>query len=275
MYMVEIIQMGPLASGLNLKEVIRVAEKSQKHFQFILGNPINTLGEPDTEGEYRVSDLAKLLEARRTQSCADVAVGVTDSPLYWELFSGIDKASNSVVISTSPTDPLLAKVNKSKAAYVLVEIAAQLLAIEYRRLKNISAEPEDCAPPWHGETKLCLFDYCGDPPQTVKKLITPKLCPQCLALLDSANVRESVKKACLNLAKRAVRAKFLHQLLTVLGHPLVGFFFGGAFSVVILEGLRKRGVDPFWASLIFLTLPLFVIIILILLSRWRSRHDLF
>src|ERR1700737_3495374 len=130
MQMVEIVQMGPLASGLNLKEVTRVANKSQKHFQFVLGNPINTLGEPDIEGEYKVADLAKLLDARRTQSCADIAIGVTDSPLYWELFSGIDSASNNVVISTSPTDPLLAKVNKSKAAYVVVEIAAQLLAIE-------------------------------------------------------------------------------------------------------------------------------------------------
>jgi hypothetical protein len=274
MHTVEIIQMGPLTSDLNLREVTKVANKSQKHFHFLLGNPLNSLGEPDTEGEYKVADLAKLVEARRTQSCADIAVGVTDSPLYWELFSGIDSASNNVVISTSGTDPLLAKVNKSKAAYVLVEIAAQLLAIEYRRLVALSAEPEDCAPPWHGETKLCLFDYCGDPPQTVKKLITPKLCLQCLALLESANIQESIKKACLNLAKRGVRARFLHQLLTVLGNPILGFFFGGAFSVLVLEGLRKLGVDLFWASLLFVILPLALIIILIMVSRWKSRNDL-
>lgn len=266
--------MGPLTSDLNLREVTKVANKSQKHFHFLLGNPLNSLGEPDTEGEYKVADLAKLVEARRTQSCADIAVGVTDSPLYWELFSGIDSASNNVVISTSRTDPLLAKVNKSKAAYVLVEIAAQLLAIEYRRLVDLSAEPEDCAPPWHGETKLCLFDYCGDPPQTVKKLITPKLCLQCLALLESANIQESIKKACLNLAKRGVRARFLHQLLTVLGNPILGFFFGGAFSVLVLEGLRKLGVDLFWASLLFVILPLALIIILIMVRRWKSRNDL-
>lgn len=137
---------------------------------------------------------------------------------------------------------------------------------------------------WNGAKRnagrgLCELACAGarafDLPQTIKKLITPKLCPQCLALLDSANVQESVKKACLDLAKRAVRARFLHQLLTVLGHPLVGFFFGGAFSVVVVEGLRKYEVDAFWASLIFLTLPLVVIIILILISRWRSRNDLF
>src|SRR5229473_916222 len=119
---VVIVQMGALATGLNLEEVTRVANKGQRHFEYFLGDRINRLGEPDTEGEYKVDDLTNLLEARRIQECADIAVGIVDSKLYWGLFSGVDRASNNVVISTAePADSVLRRENKSKAAYVLVE----------------------------------------------------------------------------------------------------------------------------------------------------------
>ena len=271
---VVIVQMGPLATGLNLKAVTKVANKGQKHFEFVLGDPTN-LGEP-TEGEYKVADLATLLEARRTQECVDIVVGVTDQPLYWELFSGIDGASNNIVITTAkPAASLLSRVNKSTSAYVLVEIAAQLLAIEYRRLVDLSAEPEESALPWHLEPKTCLFDYCDDERQTIQKLITPKLCPQCLALLDSANVRESVKKACLSLAKRGVRPRFIQELRSVLGDPVGRFIFGGVFSLLVVAGLAKLGVDAFRVSLFLLVLLFLVIVFIIIRNRWRSRNDLF
>ena len=269
---VEIVQMGPLATGLNLKKITRVANKGQKHFQFVLGDRISRIGEPNTEGAYKVTDLAKLLDARRIQECADIAVGIVDSPLYWGLFSGVDMASNNVVVSTAePADSLLSRENKSKAAYVLVETAAQLLTIEYRRLMEVSVEPEDCELPWHKETKPCLFDYCDDPLQTVKKLITPDPCPECVALL-SANIRDSVFKACVNLAKRAVRPRFLYQLRAVFSNPIVGFIFIVG-SLLVVEGLAKLGVDRFWASL-FLLIPLALVIIIIFIrNMWRSRHD--
>jgi hypothetical protein len=94
---VEIVQMGPLPNDLNLSGVARAANKVQQHFQCVVGDPINHLGEPDEEGEYKVAELATLLETRRQQNAAEIEVGVIDAPLYEELFSGVDSESNNIV----------------------------------------------------------------------------------------------------------------------------------------------------------------------------------
>jgi len=154
---VQIIQLGSLTPSLNLKGVARFANKTQTHFQFISGDPIEHLGDPDDEGKYKVRDLGTLLETRRNQGSVDVAVGVVDSPLYYELFSGVDTTNNNIVISTVPFEELPAAVKIPIDAYILVEIAAQLLTIEYRRQNNIGVEPEECASPWHGKTRSLSF----------------------------------------------------------------------------------------------------------------------
>src|SRR5882762_5720488 len=130
---VEIVQMGSPIHSLNLQAVSRTANRVQSHFNFVVGDPINTIGEPYTDdGEYKVADLAGLLE-RRSQNEVESEVGITDAPLCEEFFSGVDSASKHIVISLAPIENLLPRINKSKADYVLLEIAAQLLTVEYRR----------------------------------------------------------------------------------------------------------------------------------------------
>lgn len=266
---VQLVGMGPLPSGLNLGKVVRVANKVQHHFCFVMGDPINNLGEPDADGGYRVANLAGLLEKRRQAARAEVAIGVVDSQVLIELFSGVDKESKNVVISTDAMADILARTKNSLAAYVLMEVAAQLLTIEYRQQTNMSAEPEDCAIPWHNEMKSCLFDYCNERSQIGKKLIAPTLCAACDAALESANIRKSVKEACLKIVKEAVRPRFVNILREVLGDPIGRFLFGGLFLVLVQEALSFFGLNPKW------TIPVLVVILLIIILRkQRSRAGL-
>jgi hypothetical protein len=62
------------------------------------------------------------LEDRRLRNAAEFEIGVTGSPLCEELFSGVDSASNNIAISVANIDDLLSKINKTVAAYVLVEM---------------------------------------------------------------------------------------------------------------------------------------------------------
>jgi hypothetical protein len=267
---VEIVQMGPPIHDLNLRGVARTANRVQNHFIFDVGDPINTIGEPCTnEGEYKAGDLAILLEKRR-QDGAEFEVGITDVPLFDELFSGVDNASRNIVISLAPIESLLPRINKSKADYVLLEIAAQLLTTDYRRQADLSVEPEVCALPWHKETRSCVFDYCDNPPETLKKLMAPKLCSVCRSLLESANIRESVITACLNIVKKAVYAKFINVLRGVLNDPISRLLFGGLFTLLAVEISGSLGLPRVLTGMLILALLLGV-----MLKHFRkSRTDL-
>lgn len=267
---VEIVQMGPLPPALNLRRVARTANKVQEHFQLVVGDPINHLGQPNHDGEYKVADLALLLEMRRHQNSAEFEIGVTDSPLFWGLFSGVDSASNNIVISVAPVAALLSNVNKTLAAYVLVEIAAQLLTADYRRQTNLSVEPEICALPWHEETRSCVFDYCGNPPHTLKKLMSPSLCPLCKATLESANIRGSVIRACRNIVKKAVYAEFRNVLAGVLSDPINRAVFGGLFFYLLVEFLTYVGLNRLEIGVLVLAL----LLVVVLKHYWKSRRDL-
>jgi hypothetical protein len=267
---VEIVRLGTLSDDLNLKAVEKTANRVQHHFQFVIGDPINHLGQPNEDGEYSVADLAVLLDTRRLRNCAEFEIGVTDSPLCEELFSGVDSASNNIVISVANTDTLLAKINKSMAAYVVVEMAAQLLALDYRRQTGLSVEPETCAPPWHEETRSCIFDYCGNRPHTVKKLMSPKLCSECEARLESANIRESVIQACRNMVKKAVYAKVRNVLRSILGDPIGRAAFGGLFVFLAIEILPQFGINNLMIGLLLLALLLAIILKHLRKSRQNS-----
>jgi len=270
MPIVEIVQMGPLPHDLNLRIVTKTANKVQDHFQLVLGDPINHLGQPNSDGEYKVADLAVLLETRRHQSDAELEVGITDAPLCEGLFSGVDNASNNIVVSLAPMETLLPRINKSKADYVLLEIAAQLLTTDYRRQTDLSVDPEVCALPWHKETKSCVFDYCDNPPETLKKLMAPKLCSECRSMFETANIRESVITACLNIVKKAVYAKLLNVLRGVLSDPIGRSLFGGLFIYLVVALFSNAGLNNLQIGGLLL-----VVLLLVVLKHFRrSRHDL-
>jgi len=128
-------------------------------------------------------------------------------------------------------------LNKPIDAYVLVQIAAQLLTIEYRRASNTAADPEDCEPPWHGETKSCVFDYSDVTEDTGKKLIAPQLCESCKSLLAKKNIRQSVISACMRIVDLAVRPKVHTLIRDLIGSPVMGFLFGGVFGMMLTDVL--------------------------------------
>ena len=113
----------------------------------------------------------------------------------------------------------LQRTRRTPADYVLVEIAAQLLAIEYRRLVELKPDPEDCALPWRRETRACVFDYCDNRADTGKKLMEPKLCDHCRAVLGDAHVRQSVIDASVGMVRSAVAPRMIAILWELSGNP--------------------------------------------------------
>jgi len=202
---IKIFQMGPPNPELDLSKVVRMANASQNIFSFSLGDKLETIGPPNLEGQYKFSDLVKTLKDSRLEEDVNVFIGVIDFPIYDELFSSIDEGNLYIIISLYDIDGILERSRKNSNDYVLCEIGAQLLAIEERRAKDISIDPEEPGEPWHEETRACLFDYDKTRFYSYKKLMLPQLCSGCNALLEEANVGKSVQNASVNIVKAGIR----------------------------------------------------------------------
>lgn len=225
----KIVQMGPLIPEIDLSKVQRTANKAQKTFHFSIGDKIETIGPSDVDGQYDFGRLEKLLKENRGESGVDIIIGVIDVGIYDELYSGIDENCKCIIISLYDIKATLERSRKSYVDYVLCEIAAQLLAIQYRRAMKISVAPEDCEEPWHDETRSCLFDYDENRYHTFKKLMSPTLCAKCKALFTEANVSERIQSDCVKIVKsgiRPIRTTLLETINNKFVWGLVGIFLG-------------------------------------------------
>ena len=105
--------------------------------------------------------------------------------------------------------------------------------------KQLNVDPQDCGLPWHEETRSCVFDYSDVLEDTSKKLVKPKLCSTCRGNLDEANVRNSVKKACLDLIKRALHVSPLQALQSLFNNPIAAALLGGMIVTVSTNWLNE------------------------------------
>jgi hypothetical protein len=265
---VEVIHMGAPFHELNLAEVVKIGNLAQQHFRFISGDKILHLGDPDEDGRYGVSQLIDLLEARKKGNAARIFVGVIDSPLQDELFSAVDSTNSHIIVSIDDIAGILSTSNKACVDYVLFEIAAQLLTIEYRRSIGKCAPPEECHDPWHKETRSCVFDYCDYRPQTWKKLISLHLCDECRMLLSSPDI-QTVMTACLDLVKKAVRTRISTVLHATASDRFMQIVFGGSAISLFAIALNQWGFT-IWQIIAIYVLTLITIVVVRYLRMRRS-----
>lgn len=250
-------------SDLDLDKVRHMANKAQKIFNFTLADPIETIGDADEDGQYKFSNIARILKSTRCEQNINVLVGIIDSPIRDELYSGIDEDFRCIIISLTDIDHILERSKKSYTDYVLSETAAQLLAIEYRRAEGISADPEACAPPWHRETKSCLFDYDENRDQTYKKLMLPQLCVTCKALMTEANVGESIQTACVKIVKAGIR-----PIRTAMRETIHNKFVWGLTGVLLGGTLFNHPSAP---PLKYVIIAIGSIILLVFIRYYRKQ----
>ena len=243
---VEIVPLGPISHEQIIDTAVRRANRGQRNYRLAVGEPVVSLGGPDGRGRYRFAHLAERMIAARQSSNTDILVGVIDQPLCDELFSGTDRESLAIVVSLDSITDLLQSTGKSPADYLLVEIGAQLLTIEYRRATGLQVDAEHCALPWHRETRSCIFDYCDDRPQSSKKMMEPQLCSACRAALEKANVRHSRVAAAVRIVQRGVDPRAVRLLRDASSRPLIQFLFGG-FLFATAQGVAQQLGASWWA----------------------------
>ena len=201
---VRIVQLGPLQEQLNLREVVIKANRSQGQYIFHLAAPLEHVGEPtEYDGQYKFDLLADHLQSKRGNDTAQILIGVTDHAIYDQMFSAVNSELTCILISTADIEEDKVIQKTSRAGYVLFEIGAHLLTIEYRKLKKpkIKGEPEDCAKPWHKERLTCIFDWDEERRHTGQKIASPKMCAISSALLYEAGVAQTLIDATTNLVR--------------------------------------------------------------------------
>ena len=194
---VRLVELGPMRDGLDLARVAKRANRAQSLYHFLVGEPLSVPTEPDAgDGQYTFQELAGRLTVRGVGS-AQLLVGVTDHSIYDELFSAVDEDLSCILISTADIGDVIDADRTTAAGYVLFEIAAELLTIEYRRLTNQKSDPTTCELPWHIVRKSCIFDYDSERKHTGEKMLKPDLCAACRSRLRDAGVAPSVEAATL------------------------------------------------------------------------------
>ena len=246
-----IVPLGQLPEGLDLARVVKRANKAQKHYSFSLGEELEVATDPDADEEqYTFHTLAVRLGARR-DSATQLLVGVTDYGVYDELFSAVDNDLSCIIVSTADIQKLIDADRTTTAGYVLFEIAAELLTIEYRRLTKKSFDPTECGAPWHMVRKSCIFDYDEERKHTGKKMLKPNLCRRCKSQLGDVGVASSIESAALRIASTGltpfvafVRRAMRHRLFTL----VAGFVAGKIGLIYGLVVLAVYGLAVFWAE---------------------------
>ena len=280
---IKLIQMGPCGEGVNLTKIKKYGNKAQPHYSFSVGDSLSELGPPNEHGKYTVRQLLDLLLKVRNEENVDILVGVIDIPLVDDIFSSTDHSNGAIVVSTQSGNirATISGINSTIGAYVLMEIAAQILAIEFRRAAEIHAEPENCEKPWHTETKSCVFDYSDNLPDTEKKLLNPRLCDSCRALLSENNIRASIQQACLRIVKLTRKAVVNTLIRDSFNNRWFMLLFGGSV-VRLIDNEWRDAVLPKWipAWLHTWSLPLalmlaMLIVVLVLYRRIPSLKNLF
>ena len=270
---VKFVQMGPpdRDRDCDLTRVATLANRHQKHFEFTVSDPIQSLGAPLDDGSYAVDRLVDVLLNNRAESAETLLVGVIDSEVGDKLFSSLDRENRCIIISIDDVDSILKATSTTLTGYVLVETAAQLLTLEYRRRTNVSINPDDCGEPWHEETRECLFDYCEKREATGKKLMVPKLCSVCQALFDKANMPRSVLMAGTAIFNEGVRRSLGKALVTVMKSRYGIFIISMFVTSGLIPTLTNAGISAVQLSRIsLLSFPIIILIVWVHSNRSRK-----
>lgn len=266
---VQLIQVGQADLDVNLKEIMRLANKVQSQYDFFIGDQLTKLGDPlGDSGNYLPKTLLDLLISNRSDDANAITVGITYVPLHEEILSTVDQNNQAVLVTTHPdlTEPFLSRVKTNPTQWVMFEIAAQLLTIEYRCRTKIQIDPQDCGLPWHKELSSCIFDYNDVIADTSKKLMSPDVCSTCEYNLDKANIGDSVRSAIKSIINRALRIRLKVAILLIIDNPLFNLFAGG----LIVTALYDWFVDYFYpdpARLMYPLLGCVVVAVLLVLRK--------
>ena len=267
---VKIVQLGPLHEQLNLKGVVNKANRSQGQYIFHLADPLEYLPEPtEDEGhQYKFDLLADLLQSKRGNDTAQVLIGVIDHAIHDQMFSALNSELTCILISTADIEEGNVTQKTSMAGYVLFEIGAQLLTIEYRHLRKIKSEPEECAEPWHKKRLTCVFDWDEERKYTGQKIASPKICEVCRGLLYKAGVGPTVIDATTSLVRAGLTPiqKFLTNQTRA---PIIILILGALLGNV--SGLKVFSTVSWWLKP-YTSLSL-ALVILLLYGFWRFSRN--
>ena len=243
---VRVIRMGPLVAACDVAWLVRAANSSQKVYRFEVGDPLQSLGDPDEDGAYPIDNLIDILVKSRAGASGAILVGIVDVTMGDEYFSAVNRENDCILVSISGVQPILEKTRTTLQGYVLVEVAAQLLTIAYRQRADISTDPDECELPWHGDTRQCLFDYCEKREHSGKKLMAPNLCVRCRAKLDEVNVPQRVLVGATGLFNTGVKRSLLGVLDDITHNRLVMFLLGAIVASSVRPALAAAGVSAQW-----------------------------
>ena len=267
-----LVALGPLNNKVDLEHLASLLNKHQLFYRFDVLSSLQNLPYPaiprpgNNLPAFHPDQLFEYMEEKRRSAGGDVLLaGVIDSEVHDDLYSTSDRFNRACIVSlrTDNLAEVIAESGKTYEQYVALELAAQLLSIQFRRAAGISADPCACVSPWHEERLNCLFDYYGLTSGNVTKLIEARLSSHVVAEMEAHDVAQDRIEATMSIVNRVTGRHFRETIEFVLKDRATVLVIGGltgmlasqavelpgdstlAVVIVVLLGIAIRG-GAFW-----------------------------
>ncbi|CRK59249.1 hypothetical protein [Alloactinosynnema sp. L-07] len=228
-----------LVEDIDLVEVCRIINRSQRAIRAIVGPEVTALGEPDISAiGYSLPRLFAVLAA--TAEPEQVMVGITRAPIERNLF-GSHVSPGLIILSLHQVQEVCVSSGRTTEEYLAQSAITELLQLLY-----VSSSPDalwtDLA---HDEVRGCLFDYVPNKIDKAVKLRCGHLDQQCRARLIESGVAADLLVAADKLLRRIQSPTLGRTLRQALQQPVFSLLLGGVLGGLIINLVSSAITDSF------------------------------
>ena len=212
----------------NIKVVCRILNSSGNYYDIKYVSTINNIGEPDLL-DYAYSDniFKKLIYPYLNSH--DICIIMTSVPIE-ENYITRNIGTNIIICTSYQTQEIILLSNKSSEECAVVAILEELISIEFQSISH-----KQWSELFHKDPRGCLFDFSGIKNQSLAKLNSCKICPDCEAKLYSNNVPEDAIIYAKRILKRIQMPSFLKAFKKSISSPILSFIYGGVIIGVFVN----------------------------------------
>lgn len=265
MYIIRIFELG-YARDIDLAGVCRLVNRAQRVVRAEVGDPVESIGEPDI-GMYGYSR-RRLFALFPQRTGPGVLVGVTHAPIEDNLFS-MTYLPGSIVLSLHETEGIRNRAGRSAEQYIAQSALSEFLQIRYM-LTPSEQSWHDLA---HIEVRGCLFDFVPSKPDKVYKLRRGHIDQQCRDKLITTGVESDLLTAVEKVLRRIQVPTLAQSFADGLKRPVFSFVLGGLAGGMLINLGSSAITGSLNERVVYAVSAVAGLIALLVAGNWlRARH---
>jgi hypothetical protein len=266
-HIIRLFELG-YAGDIDLAAVCRLVNRAQRVIRAEVGDPVESIGEPDI-GMYGYSR-RRLFALFPQCTGPELLVGVTHAPIEDNLFS-MTHLPGAIVLSLHETEEIRNRAGRSPEQYVAQSALSEFIQISYMLTPS--------APSWHDlahiEVRGCLFDFVPFKPDKVNKLRQGHIDRQCRDKLIATGVDSGLITAVEKVLHRIQVPTLAQSFADGLKRPVFSFVLGGLAGGMLINLVSSAITGSLNERVVYAAGVVAGLIALLVVGNWlRARRVL-